>query len=94
MKEARLLYNKREESNKRIMELEAEGARHIFIHVGEVGFNLCRVKRHGRNITGQKVIVTLPALLLVSANTRGELQSRIHHYWHVDLITGETLKVS
>ncbi|XP_059398988.1 C-type lectin domain family 10 member A [Carassius carassius] len=45
----------------RIMELEAEGAHHKFIFVDEAGFNLCRVRRRGRNINGQRATVTVPA---------------------------------
>ena len=42
------------------MELEAEGAHHKFIFVDEAGFNLCKVRRRGRNIIGQRATVTVP----------------------------------
>ncbi|XP_044215530.1 uncharacterized protein LOC122987616 [Thunnus albacares] len=45
---------------KRIMELEAEGAHHIFIYVDEAGFNLSKVRRLRRNIIGQRATVTVP----------------------------------
>ncbi len=42
------------------MEFEAEGAHHKFIFVDEAGFNLCKVRRRGRNIIGQRATVTVP----------------------------------
>ncbi|XP_031164929.2 uncharacterized protein LOC116056748 [Sander lucioperca] len=54
VKEARFQYVQR------IMELEAEGAHHKFIFVDEAGFNLCKVRRRGRNIIGQRATVTVP----------------------------------
>ncbi|XP_042618998.1 uncharacterized protein LOC109102581 [Cyprinus carpio] len=54
VKEARFQYMQR------IMELEAEGAHHKFIFVDEAGFNLCKVRRRGRNIIGQRATVTVP----------------------------------
>ncbi|GAA6081714.1 uncharacterized protein LOC116052664, partial [Tachysurus ichikawai] len=44
----------------RIMELEAEEAHHKFIFVDEAGFNLCKVRRRGRNIIGQRATITVP----------------------------------
>ncbi|RXN13375.1 hypothetical protein ROHU_009785 [Labeo rohita] len=43
----------------RIMEFEAEGAHHKFIFVDEASFNLCKVRRRGRNIIGQRATVTV-----------------------------------
>ncbi|XP_034045995.1 uncharacterized protein LOC117527664 [Thalassophryne amazonica] len=43
-----------------IMELEAEGAHHIFIYVDEAGFNLCKVRRCGRNLIGHRATITVP----------------------------------
>ncbi|RXN33978.1 hypothetical protein ROHU_015236 [Labeo rohita] len=54
VKEARFQYVQR------IMEFEAEGAHHKFIFVDEAGFNLCKVRRRGRNIIGQRATVTVP----------------------------------
>ncbi|RXN10951.1 hypothetical protein ROHU_010722 [Labeo rohita] len=54
VKEARFQYVQR------IMEFEAEGAHHKFIFVDEAGFNLCKVRRRRRNITGQRATVTVP----------------------------------
>ncbi len=42
------------------MEFEAEGAHHKFIFVDEAGFNLCKVRRRGRNIIGLRANVTVP----------------------------------
>ncbi|XP_039676872.1 uncharacterized protein LOC120571846 [Perca fluviatilis] len=55
VKEARFQYVQR------IMELEAEGTHHKFIFVDEAGFNLCKVRRRGRNIIGQRATDTVPA---------------------------------
>ncbi|XP_007232845.3 uncharacterized protein LOC125799434 [Astyanax mexicanus] len=54
VKEARCQYVER------IMELEAEGAHHIFIYVDEAGFNLCKVRRRGRNLIGNRATITVP----------------------------------
>ncbi|XP_051519617.1 uncharacterized protein LOC127420984 [Myxocyprinus asiaticus] len=50
----------RDHQFRRIMELETEGAHHKFIYVDEAGFNLCKVRRRGRNIIGQRATVTVP----------------------------------
>ncbi len=42
------------------MEFEAEGAHHKLIFVDEADFNLCKVRRRGRNIIGQRATVTVP----------------------------------
>lgn len=42
-----------------IIALEAEGAHHIFIYVDEAGFNLCKVRRHGKNLTGYRTTFTV-----------------------------------
>ena len=42
------------------MELEAEGAHHVFIYVDEAGFNLCKVRRRGRNLIGYRATTTVP----------------------------------
>ncbi len=42
------------------MEFEAEGAHHKLIFVDDAGFNLCKVRRRGRNIIGQRATVTVP----------------------------------
>ncbi|XP_034023420.1 uncharacterized protein LOC117507714 [Thalassophryne amazonica] len=54
VKEARCQYVER------IMELEAEGAHHIFIYVDEAGFNLCKVRHRGRNLIGHRATITVP----------------------------------
>ncbi|RXN37537.1 hypothetical protein ROHU_001965 [Labeo rohita] len=53
-KEARCQYVER------IMELEVEEAHHVFIYVDEAGFNLSKVKRHGRNLVGYRATITVP----------------------------------
>ncbi|RXN21011.1 hypothetical protein ROHU_016731 [Labeo rohita] len=54
VKEARCQYVER------IMELEVEGAHHVFIYVDEAGFNLIKVKRRGRNLIGYRATITVP----------------------------------
>ncbi|KAL0149547.1 hypothetical protein M9458_055074, partial [Cirrhinus mrigala] len=44
----------------RIMELEVEGAHHVFIYVDEAGFNLSKVRRRRRNLIGYKATITVP----------------------------------
>ncbi|XP_062322158.1 uncharacterized protein LOC134023813 [Osmerus eperlanus] len=53
VKEARCQYVERK------MELEAEGA-HVFIYVDEAGFNLCKVRRRGRNLIGHRATIAVP----------------------------------
>ncbi|KAL0198989.1 hypothetical protein M9458_007529, partial [Cirrhinus mrigala] len=54
VKEARCQYVER------IMELEVEGAHHVFIYVDEAGFNLSKVRRRGRNLIGYRATITVP----------------------------------
>ena len=42
------------------LELEATEEVHKFIYIDEVGFNLCKTRRRGRNIIGQRAIVNVP----------------------------------
>ncbi len=40
--------------------MEARQLPHIFIFVEEVGFNLTKTPRRGRNVTGQRATVDVP----------------------------------
>lgn len=42
------------------MELDAHVIRHEFIYVDEVGFNLTKTRRRGRNVIGQRAITNVP----------------------------------
>ncbi|KAJ8332377.1 hypothetical protein SKAU_G00425500, partial [Synaphobranchus kaupii] len=44
----------------RVLELEAAEEVHEFIFIDEVGFNLSKRRRRGRNIIGQRAIVNVP----------------------------------
>ncbi|KAI2667124.1 Insertion element IS630 uncharacterized 39 kDa protein [Labeo rohita] len=80
VKEARFQYVQR------IMEFEAEGAHHKFIFVDEAGFNLCKVRRRRRNITGQRATVTVPEIL-IPPEERGLLRPGMTLY----VITGDNV---
>ncbi|KAK6312738.1 hypothetical protein J4Q44_G00160850, partial [Coregonus suidteri] len=41
---------------KRVLEMDAHVIRHEFIYVDEVGFNLTKTRRRGRNVIGQRAI--------------------------------------
>ncbi|KAJ8345617.1 hypothetical protein SKAU_G00298100 [Synaphobranchus kaupii] len=43
-----------------IMDLEACAAPCVFVYVDEAGFNLSRVRRHGRNTIGKRATVNVP----------------------------------
>ncbi|XP_015807069.2 insertion element IS630 uncharacterized 39 kDa protein-like [Nothobranchius furzeri] len=44
----------------RVLELEAAAVEHQFIFIDEVGFNLTKRRKRGRNIIGQRAIVEVP----------------------------------
>ena len=44
----------------RVLELDAHVIRHEFIYVDEVGFNLPKTRRHGRDVIGQRPITNVP----------------------------------
>nr|XP_054586935.1 uncharacterized protein LOC129152497 [Nothobranchius furzeri] len=44
----------------RVLELEAAAAEHQFIFIDEVGFNLTKRRKRGRNVIGQRAIVEVP----------------------------------
>ncbi|XP_049319290.1 uncharacterized protein LOC111190584 [Astyanax mexicanus] len=44
----------------RVLELEVDAVEHQFIFIDEVGFNLTKRRRRGRNIIGQRAIVEVP----------------------------------
>ena len=44
----------------RVLELEATEEVHKFIYIDEVGFNLYKTRRRGRNIISQHAIVNVP----------------------------------
>ncbi len=44
----------------RVLEMDAHVIRHAFIYVYEVGFNLTKTRRRGRNVIGQRAITNVP----------------------------------
>ncbi|XP_038132929.1 uncharacterized protein LOC119777997 [Cyprinodon tularosa] len=44
----------------RVLELEVDAVEHQFFFIDEVGFNLTKRRRRGRNIIGQRAIVEVP----------------------------------
>ncbi|XP_060762799.1 uncharacterized protein LOC132872186 [Neoarius graeffei] len=52
--------NLRRDYVERILEMDAHPILHEYIYVDEVGFNLTKSRRRGRNIIGQRAIVNVP----------------------------------
>ncbi|KAM8747389.1 uncharacterized protein AB9X84_015425 [Acanthopagrus schlegelii] len=50
----------RQQYIQRVMELEANQAPHEFIYLDEVGFNLAKRRRRGRNVIGQRATADVP----------------------------------
>ncbi|KAI2667382.1 DNA-directed RNA polymerase subunit beta [Labeo rohita] len=48
------------EQETRVLELEVAAVEHKFIFIDEVGFNLTKRRRRGRNVIGQRAIVEVP----------------------------------
>ena len=46
----------------RVLELEVAAVEHQFVFIDEVGFNLTKRGRRGRNIIGQRAIIEVPGL--------------------------------
>ncbi|XP_039664144.1 uncharacterized protein LOC120563802 [Perca fluviatilis] len=66
----------------RVLELEVAAVEHQFIFIDEVGFNLTKRRRRGRNIIGQRAIVEVPGqrggnIPMCAAITH---QGVIHHH--------------
>ncbi len=54
----------------RVVELQAAAEHHDFIYVDEVGFNLCKTRRRGRNFIGHCAIVNVPGQYTVVETTQ------------------------
>ncbi|KAI7809003.1 hypothetical protein IRJ41_024945 [Triplophysa rosa] len=52
--------NLRHDFVERVLEMDAHVIRHEFIYVDEVGFNLTKTRRRGRNVIGQRAITNVP----------------------------------
>ncbi|XP_016308870.1 uncharacterized protein LOC107663208 [Sinocyclocheilus anshuiensis] len=52
--------NLRHDFVERILEMDAHAIIHEYIYVDEVGFNLSKTRRRGRNVIGQRAIVNVP----------------------------------
>ncbi|XP_039672067.1 insertion element IS630 uncharacterized 39 kDa protein-like [Perca fluviatilis] len=66
----------------RVLELEVAAVEHQFIFIDEVGFNLTKRRKRGRNIIGQRAIVEVPGqrggnITMCAAITH---QGVIHHH--------------
>ena len=40
--------------------MDAEAIQHEYIYIDEAGFNLSKVRRRGRNVIGQRAIISVP----------------------------------
>ncbi|KAK0153557.1 hypothetical protein N1851_004664 [Merluccius polli] len=50
----------RHEYVERVLQMDAEAIQHEFIYIDEAGFNLSKVRRRGRNVIGQRAIISVP----------------------------------